>query len=158
MDNKDFQEDFNFIMDMLKNRMGINNAIIRKLEGEELKTVAYFGYDEKEANLQVFVGQGVTGRCAAEKKNIVVDDLESYDGNYIAGIKGAKSELCIPLTRFGKLIGTLNIESLEKNNFTPEKIRIAEKICETLAHGIANPENSAAMKIARAMAMLDKKE
>jgi putative methionine-R-sulfoxide reductase with GAF domain len=112
MDTNCFQADFAAIMDMLKQRLVITNAIIRRLEGDELKTTGYFGYAESEARLQIFVGQGVTGRGAKDNQTIVINGLEAYDGQYLTGISGARSELCIPIRRLGKLIGTLNVESV----------------------------------------------
>lgn len=156
MTSKDFQGDFTDIMETLKCRMGITNAIIRRLEGDELKTVAYFGYNEKEACLRIFVGQGVSGRCAKEARTIIVNDLEQYDGQYISGIDGAKSELCVPLARAGTVVGTLNVESTSRDNFTHDKIDIAERIAAMLVHSVANPENQAGRSLARALALLEK--
>jgi two-component system, NtrC family, sensor kinase len=156
MDTMDFQADFTAIMDMLKTRLGITNAIIRRLEGDELKTAGYFGYEKSEAQLRIFVGQGVTGRCAKENITIVINDLERYDGQYLAGISGARSELCIPIRRLGKLIGTLNVESVDKNNFTRDKIDVATGITEMLAHSLHDPTDAVGRNLARALAMLER--
>jgi putative methionine-R-sulfoxide reductase with GAF domain len=156
MPANDFHEDFNQIIDLLKIRLGISNAILRKLEGEELKTVGYYGYDEKEATLKIVIGQGVTGLCAKEQRNIVINDLEHYAGQYLSGIDNAKSELCIPLMFSKRLLGTLNIESTEKDNFTQDKIALISRIAEMLVQSLANSENQTGRLLASALARLEK--
>ncbi|MBI4977961.1 MAG: GAF domain-containing protein [Spirochaetes bacterium] len=156
MSDLGFHGDFKDIMGLLKDRLGINNAILRKLDGDELKTIAYFGYGENEAMMKIMVGQGVTGLCAKEKKNIVINDLEHYAGMYLSGIDGAKSELCIPLLLSGRLIGTLNIESIEKSNFSKEKIDLAVRIAQMLVHSVADLGNKTGRHLARTLALLEK--
>ncbi len=155
MYKKEFNNDFNFIIDLLKKRLGITNAIIRQLEGDELKTLAFFGYNEKEANLKIFLGQGVSGLCAQENRTILIQDLEIYSGEYLAGINSAQSELCIPLVFRNSVIGTFNIESTEKNNFTIDKIELIHKLAKMLVYSIAEPENETGRNLARTMAMLE---
>lgn len=156
MDSEKFQEDFNAIMVLLKNRIGINNSIIRKLIGDELVTVGSYGYNNKEANIKIFLGEGVTGRCAVEKKVIVINDLENYTGQYITGIKNAKSELCIPMKKAGTFIGTFNIESTEKGNFTKDKVDLTVSLTEILVLSVVNPETGASSKLVRTLLTLKK--
>ena len=151
MESETFQEDFNAIMILLKNRIGINNAIIRKLDGDELQTIGYYGYKNQEASIQIFLGEGVTGRCAVEKKVIVINNLDKYDGQYIAGIENAKSEVCIPLKSSGHIIGTFNIESTEKNNFSKDKVDIAVSLTEILVVSITNPSTRASNKLVKTL-------
>ena len=155
MSTHNFHHDFNFIMDQLRTRLGITNAIVRRLEGDELVTAGYFGYDEAEARLRIFIGQGVTGRCAAERRTVIIDDLAVYRGQYLAGISGARSELCVPLELGGRLVGTLNIESVERANFTPVRIALVARLANLLAHSIADPDNAAGLALARTLAMLE---
>ena len=154
--HKDFHEEFNEIIELLKLRLGIRNAILRRLEGEELLTIAYYGYGEDEARLRIFVGQGVTGLCAREKKTIVINDLAHYSGQYLAGIDNARSELCIPLMLSERLIGTFNIESTDKDNFTPDKIDLITRMSGMLVYSVADSENKTGRLLASALARLEK--
>jgi putative methionine-R-sulfoxide reductase with GAF domain len=143
-------------MTLLKNRIGINNSIIRRLVGDELITVCHYGYNKKEAQLQIYLGEGVTGRCAVEKNCIIINDLDIYNGQYIAGIKNAKSELCIPLISNGKFIGTFNIESTEKGNFTKDKIDLIKSLSEILLLSLVSPETEASNKLVKTLLTLKK--
>jgi putative methionine-R-sulfoxide reductase with GAF domain len=155
MSNTDFHGAFNEIMAQLKEKLGISNAIIRKLENDELKTAAYFGYGREEALLRIFLGQGVSGRCAEDKTTVVINDLSRYNGQYIAGIDNAQAELCIPMMIAGKVIGTFNIESTYKDNFTPEKVEFISRMAKMLVHNLASIENKAGLRLARALANLE---
>lgn len=155
MSYNDFHDAFNDVLEQLQAKLGVSNAIIRKLEGDELKTVAYFGYGEREANLRIFVGEGITGRCAEENAPVVINDLGIYDGQYIAGISEAQSEACLPMRVSSRLVGTFNIESRTKHNFTPEKLQFLERMAGLLATNVADTQNKAGTKLARALARLD---
>ena len=96
-------------------------------------TVAAFGYGEEECRLHIFLGQGVTGQCALQGKTIYINDLSDYRGEYLAGIREARSELCIPLFgEQGMVIGTLNMESTLPHNFTEEKRDLLEKMAKRI--------------------------
>jgi putative methionine-R-sulfoxide reductase with GAF domain len=156
MSYSDFHGSFNEIIGMLENRLGVHNAILRKLVGDELKTIAYYGYGEQEAHLKIVVGQGVTGLCAKEKKVIVINDLSRYSGQYLAGIGDAKSELCLPLLISDRLVGTFNIESTMVDNFSNDKIELIKNMSDMLAYSAANSENKTGSLLASALARLEK--
>ncbi|HOJ65023.1 MAG TPA: GAF domain-containing protein [Spirochaetota bacterium] len=152
---------FNEILEILKEKLRIKNAILRKLENEELITVAYFGYGEEEANIIIKIGRGVTGLTALRNKTIVINDLDNYKGEYIKGISNAKSEVCIPIRdKDNKVIGTFNIESEIPNNFTKEKVDFLESIALMLSN-VLKKENSsenkvASMNLAKSLAVFEK--
>lgn len=156
MPEEHFHGKFNEMISLLKVRLGIQNAIIRRLEDDELKTIAYFGYGEKEASLRIFVGQGVTGLCAKEKKCVLINDLSKYQGEYLAGIDHARSELCVPLILGTRLVGTFNIESTVPNNFDEEKIRLIRQMADMLVCSVADLGNKTGSLLASALARLEK--
>lgn len=155
MSYADFHDAVNDIMDQLKSKLGISNAIVRRLEGDELKTVAYFGYGEEEANLRIFVGQGITGLCAKENRIVVINDLKSYSGQYLSGIDNARSEVCAPIVAGGRLVGTFNIESPYPGNFTQDKIDTIVRMAGMLATNVAGNHNPTSNRLAKALAALE---
>ena len=155
MSYADFHVALNDIMGQLKSKLGVSNAIIRRLEGDELKTVAHFGFGEEEAHVRIYLGQGVTGRCAKENTIIVINDLDSYKGQYISGIDNARAEICVPMTISGRLVGTFNIESTVKDNFTKEKIELITRMAAMLAPNVASIQSKAGTSLARALANLE---
>ncbi|GGX68092.1 hypothetical protein GCM10007385_41470 [Tateyamaria omphalii] len=54
-------------------------------------------------------GRGITGQVAQSGKPIIVDDLVE-DENYIADTQPARSEICVPLTSAGNVVGVIDSE------------------------------------------------
>ena len=67
-------------------------------------------------------GRGVCGTSWAERKTIIVDDVEKFPG-HIACSSLSKSEIVIPVFKNEEVAGVLDIDSIELNNFdaTDEK-------------------------------------
>ncbi|OHD21406.1 MAG: hypothetical protein A2086_10265 [Spirochaetes bacterium GWD1_27_9] len=148
------EKNFKEIIKILETRYNIKNAIIRKLENDELITIAYTGYGYAEAHISIRVGEGVTGTCASERRTIVINDLDTYKGKYIKGISCAKSEICIPIKYSGEVIGTFNIESSEKNSFSPDKVDFLERITDNITTSLVT-SNETIFRLAKSMAILE---
>lgn len=124
---------FTEMIEFISARLNLDNAILRRLNAGRLFTVAAFGYGEEECRLHIFLGQGVTGQCALLGETICINDLSTYQGEYLAGIREARSELCIPLIGDqGMVVGTLNLESTIPCNFTEEKRDLLEKMARRI--------------------------
>jgi GAF domain-containing protein len=67
-------------------------------------------------------GRGVCGTSWAERKTIIVPDVEKFPG-HIACSSLSKSEIVIPVFKNDEVIGVLDVDSIEPNNFnaTDEK-------------------------------------
>jgi L-methionine (R)-S-oxide reductase len=67
-------------------------------------------------------GRGVCGTSWAERKTIVVDDVEKFPG-HIACSSLSKSEIVIPVFKDEEVIAVLDVDSASLNNFdkTDEK-------------------------------------
>jgi sigma-B regulation protein RsbU (phosphoserine phosphatase) len=57
---------------------------------------------------------------------------------YIAGEEDTRSEIDIPLKSRGELIGIFNVQHIETNAFSPERIRLLEALAGHVATAIAN--------------------
>ena len=60
--------------------------------------------------LRIPIGEGITGTAALDRKPVVVDDVRNYP-RYIEAVKGARSELAVPLIAHNYVVGVLDIES-----------------------------------------------
>lgn len=160
MEKKLFNLKFNEIMVILKEKLKIKNAIVRKLEEDQLITIGYLGYGEEEANIIIKIGKGVTGLTALKNQTIVINDLDNYKGEYIKGIDNAKSEICIPIRDSdNKVLGTLNIESEIVNNFTKEKVEFLEIVASMITPVLKNRERDhkeTSMNLLKSMAIFEK--
>jgi L-methionine (R)-S-oxide reductase len=85
-------------------------------EGKQLVLGPFQG---KPACVRIPFGQGVCGKAAAERKTIVVSDVNRFAG-HIACDTASQSEIVVPLLNWGRLLGVLDIDSASLNRFDEE--------------------------------------
>jgi sigma-B regulation protein RsbU (phosphoserine phosphatase) len=83
--------------------------------------------------------QGLTGTAAAERRSVRVDDV-LVDARYIRCETGlnTRSELVIPLLLQDRLIGVLDLESIQPQAFTAENERMLVKLGSFIAVALEN--------------------
>ena len=67
-------------------------------------------FQGKPACVRIAVGRGVCGTAVAQRKSMLVDDVNSFSG-HIACDSASRSELVVPLFRDGKVFGVLDLDS-----------------------------------------------
>ncbi|MBI4474946.1 MAG: SpoIIE family protein phosphatase [Acidobacteria bacterium] len=92
---------------------------------------------EVAKSLRIPLGDGVTGTAAIDRKPVIVDDVRKYP-RYIEAVKGARSELAIPLVSKGRVVGVLDIESPEIGYFREEHVRLLNLLASQIAIAIEN--------------------
>ncbi|HEY2616494.1 MAG TPA: GAF domain-containing protein [Acetobacteraceae bacterium] len=80
------------------------------------------------ACVRIALGKGVCGTAAAERRSILVPDVEAFPG-HIACDTASRSELVVPLLAGGSLLGVLDLDSPVPGRFD-EADRMG---CEMLA-------------------------
>jgi DNA-binding response OmpR family regulator/GAF domain-containing protein len=105
----------------MKDLMGLDYIEIRLLDRDtgKLSPLLSEGMSPIAANRELLArkeGHGVTGLVAATGQSYVCPDT-TKDPIYIEGAAGARSSLTVPLVYHGTVIGTLNVESPQANNF-----------------------------------------
>ncbi len=135
----ELDEVLNRILHLSRNLLGFENAIIRLLDSSATKllTAASYGYEKTAAAMQIAVGEGVMGRCAATNEAVLVADVEQ-DPDYIHGISGARSELAVPLMVENRIIGVFNVESCRPNAFSEVDIAPLMTLAGLAAAAIEN--------------------
>ncbi|MEM7544844.1 MAG: ATP-binding protein [Pseudomonadota bacterium] len=115
-------------------RLGFSDCVIYTIDplGTYLRQVAALGAKNPEGydivnSLRIRVGEGVTGRVAATGKAILIDDL-SKEPSYIPDLEPALSEICVPLTIDGRVIGVIDSEEARANVFTDQHLSILTTI------------------------------
>src|SRR5579863_7034192 len=66
--------------------------------------------DEVVRNLVIPLNEGVTGAAAFSRMPVVVDDVRS-DPRYLNALDAVRSELAVPMTARGKLVGVIDLQS-----------------------------------------------
>jgi L-methionine (R)-S-oxide reductase len=77
------------------------------LRGSELVLGPFQG---RPACVRIALGRGVCGTAAAERRSILVPDVEAFPG-HIACDTASRSELVVPLVIGGTLVGVLDLDS-----------------------------------------------
>jgi GAF domain-containing protein len=87
-------------------------------------------------------GKGVCGACVERNEPILVPDVDQFPG-HIACSSLSRSELVLPLYAGQTLVGVLDLDSLELDDFGFEDIRALEPFLESLQrHWTGSPEGA----------------
>jgi signal transduction histidine kinase len=90
--------------------------------------------EEVEQGVRIPVGRGFAGRVAAERRPVVLEDVDHADVlNPILRQKGIKSLLGVPLLVRGEVIGVLHVGTLFHRSFTPADVELLELVAARLA-------------------------
>ncbi len=120
--------------------MGATSGSLRMLEKESqslrLEVAIGKGRDARKA-LQLKLGQGITGWVALHGKPLLVQDV-SADPRYLPIRKGVKSEMAVPLSIEGEVIGVLNLDSNRKGAFSKVDLELLTALANQSARVIHN--------------------
>jgi GAF domain-containing protein len=67
-------------------------------------------FQGKVACVRIALGRGVCGTAAAERRTLIVPDVERFPG-HIACDAGSRSEIVVPIVRRGELVAVLDLDS-----------------------------------------------
>lgn len=82
------------------------------------------------ACVRIPIGQGVCGTAAEKTKTLRVDDVHEFAGHIVCDPE-SRSEVVVPLSLHGKLVGVLDIDSPRPSRFSEADQRGVELLCET---------------------------
>ncbi|MGH7808086.1 MAG: GAF domain-containing protein, partial [Thermodesulfobacteriota bacterium] len=125
------------------------NVSIYMMEGQEIVLKAYRGYPDWyiEAVRRIPYPAGFTWKTITEDKLRYCPDVEQDTAIGAAGRKmGTKSYLSIPIRFDGKPMGAISINSLHKNAFDEEELRLLETVSQQIEIAINNAKQAEALK------------
>ena len=93
--------------------------------------------DEIVRNLQIRLDEGITGAAAATRQAILVSDVRN-DPRYLNAVDAVRSELAVPMTSRGKLIGVIDLESSRPNAYTEDDRALLRVIASRVGVAIEN--------------------
>lgn len=76
-------------------------------------------------------GRGVCGASWAEEKTLIVPDVEKFPG-HIACSSLSRSEIVIPIIRKGEVLGVLDVDSADLNQFDETDERYLQQVLELI--------------------------
>ncbi len=111
----------------------INWAGFYFLRGTELVLGPFQG---KPACVRIGLGQGVCGAAAAQRRTLVVPDVQRFPG-HITCDATSRAEIVVPLLEAGTLIGVLDIDSPVVGRFDEADARGLEALASLLVSASA---------------------
>ena len=93
--------------------------------------------DEVVKNLVVPLGEGITGLAAQSRTPILVSDVRS-DPRYLNAVDAVRSELAVPMTARGKLVGVIDVQSTRENAYNEQDRALLMLIASRVASSIDN--------------------
>jgi signal transduction histidine kinase len=120
-------------------------------ETDELVARAALGIEEEvEQGVRIPVGGGFAGRIAAEKRPVVLDDVDhAHVLNPILREKGIKSMFGVPLILEGVVSGVLHVGSLVPRDFRDDEIELLQLVADRAALAIEHARVFEAERFAR---------
>ncbi len=106
--------------------------------GKELVARAAVGIEEEvERGVRIPVGGGFAGRIAAERRPVILDDVDHADVlNPILREKGIKSMLGVPLLVAGEALGVIHVGALVHRRFTRDDVELLTLVADRVALAI----------------------
>jgi diguanylate cyclase (GGDEF)-like protein len=80
---------------------------------------------------------GLAGRALSSRAPVLVNDVTT-EPEYVAALREAQSELCLPLVSFGQAVGVLSLSSARKNAFRLTDIGSLECVADISAAAFQN--------------------
>ena len=152
------------LLDRTRTLLDVDTCAILLLDEEENELVARAAVgieEEVEEGVRVPLGKGFAGRVAAERRPVVLRDVDHSDVlNPLLREKGIKSMLGVPLLVHGDVVGVLHVGSLEERDFAPNELELLQLAGDRAAIAIEHArlfeaERSARTKLERVQAVTD---
>ncbi len=93
--------------------------------------------EEVIRNLTVALGEGVTGAAAAQREPVLVGDVRS-DPRYLNTVDAVRTELAVPMTARGRLVGVIDLQSTRVNAYSEYDRALLRLIAARVAVAIDN--------------------
>jgi signal transduction histidine kinase len=141
------------LLDRTRQILEVDTCAILLLDEDtnELVARAALGIEEEvEQGVRVPVGGGFAGRIAAEKRPVILDDVDhAHVLNPILREKGIKSMMGVPLVVEGEVRGVLHVGSLHLRDFQPEEVELLQLVADRAALAIEHARLFEAERAAR---------
>jgi K+-sensing histidine kinase KdpD len=128
------------LLDRTRQILEVDTCAILLLDDQtnELVARAALGIEEEvEQGVRIPVGGGFAGRIAAEKRPVILDDVDhAHVLNPILREKGIKSMLGVPLVVEGEVRGVLHVGSLVPRAFDEDEVELLQLVADRAALAI----------------------
>jgi L-methionine (R)-S-oxide reductase len=84
------------------------------------------------ACVRIAFGRGVCGTAAAERRTVIVQDVETFPG-HIACDAGSRSEIVVPVVRGGEVVAVFDVDSYELAAFDDDDAAGLARVVEVVS-------------------------
>ena len=124
------------VVDVLHDRFDHYSWIgIYLVEGDDLVLGPWKGPQATE-HVRIPVGQGVCGAAAASGQTELVDDVNA-DPRYLACFPSTRSEIVVPISHEGRVVGEIDIDSDQAAAFADGDRVFLERIAVQISRAVA---------------------
>ncbi len=141
------------IVDRIKTALGLSYCAILLKEGNDLVIRAVSEYPEEIIGKKIPLGQGISGRCALGKKEILVPDLRQCDFYVHLGDSVFRSELDVPIVFHDSVLGVLNVQSVRRNAFKRSDSEFMKVLSNQIGVALHNSQVLAQMELLQDIGM-----
>jgi diguanylate cyclase (GGDEF)-like protein len=141
------------IVERLKTALDLSYCAILLKEGTDLVIRAVSEYPEDIIGKKIPLGQGISGRCALNKKQFLVPDLSRCDFCIHLGDSVFRSELDVPIIFHDSVLGVLNVQSVYKNAFKRNDIQFMKILSNQIGVALHNSQALAQMELLQDIGM-----
>ena len=154
----------NALLERTRQILEVDTCAILLLDEDtnELVARAALGIEEEvEQGFRVPVGGGFAGRIAAEKRPVILDDVDhAHVLNPLLREKGVKSMLGVPLVVEGEVRGVFHVGSLRYRAFGEDEVELLQLVADRAALAIEHArlfeaERAARVRIEHVQAVTD---
>lgn len=114
-----------------------------KKERDHLELVEPYTFAVNDNYRKVAIGTGIVGWVAKYGQSAIVPDVQS-DSRYTPGVEGVHSKITSPIIFDKRLLGVLDVQSRERNGFSPgsgDLLDLYANLCANAIHSAWRKDN-----------------
>ena len=118
---------FYSVVESIVRTFGYTQVCIYLREHDELVLQHQVGYSFIWERIPI--GKGIISRTILSERPALIADV-SLDSDFLSAVEGVVSEICVPLWEDGRVIGALNVESVNGVALTEDDLRLMTELAE----------------------------
>jgi len=124
--------DLQAAVDLLHDRFDHYSWVgIYLVDGDDLVLGPWKGPQATD-HVRIPIGEGICGAAAASGETEIVDDVNT-DPRYLSCFVSTRSEIVVPISHDGRVVGEIDIDSDEPAAFTEADRAFLERVAERIA-------------------------
>jgi PAS domain S-box-containing protein len=129
---KSSQELIRTVVESIHTVLGFQMVSIYLLEQQELVLQHAIGYDQVITHFPM-TGQGVMVRTTRDNRLMLIADAQS-DPDFQYPMAGVRSEVCVPITAHGQVLGVINLEEMFVDAFNQTDAQLLLEVADRISH------------------------